>query len=130
MLPAYTRHKPGQHMGCRGCWPPALHGGDQHFLIVLRAGSAGIGDVAVVFEGAVNHFGKPRGLYPHAGQPAGQAQAGIHVAQGLGNVLASAAPPLTRTMRERARAAFLAAADADGRVSERFEILTLSGWRS
>ena len=51
-------------------------------------------------------------------------------AQGLGNVLASTAPPLTRTMRERARAAFLEAADADGRVSERFEILTLSGWRS
>ena len=51
-------------------------------------------------------------------------------AQGLGSVLASTAPPLTRAMRERARAAFLAAADADGRVSERFEILTLSGWRS
>ena len=50
-------------------------------------------------------------------------------AQGLGNVLASTTPPLTRAMRERARAAFLAAADADGRVSERFEILTLSGWR-
>lgn len=51
-------------------------------------------------------------------------------AQGLGNVLAEPAPPLTRTMMKRAHAAFLAAADADGRVTERFEILTLSGWRS
>lgn len=51
-------------------------------------------------------------------------------AQGIGSVLAEPAPPLTRTMIDRAQAAFLAAADADGRVTERFEILTLSGWRS
>jgi len=49
-------------------------------------------------------------------------------AQGLTNVLASAPPPLTRAQRERARSAFLARADADGKVSETFEILTLSGW--
>ncbi|OCC24576.1 methyltransferase [Croceicoccus estronivorus] len=50
-------------------------------------------------------------------------------AQGLSNVLASPGPILTRAMRDRAHAAFLEAADADGRVPERFEILTLSGWR-
>jgi len=50
-------------------------------------------------------------------------------AQALGNVLASAAPPLTRAMQAKAQAAFRDAADADGRTSERFEILTLSGWR-
>jgi SAM-dependent methyltransferase len=50
--------------------------------------------------------------------------------QGLGNVLASAAPPLGKAAIERARTAFLEGADADGRVIERFEILTLSGRRS
>jgi SAM-dependent methyltransferase len=49
-------------------------------------------------------------------------------AQGLGNVLTDIAPPLNRTMWARASAAFLDTADADGRVTERFEILTLSGW--
>ena len=50
--------------------------------------------------------------------------------QGLGNVLSSAAPPLTRAGRDRARAAFLDQADEDGRVTETFSILTLSGRRS
>jgi SAM-dependent methyltransferase len=50
--------------------------------------------------------------------------------QGLGSVLASSAPPVTRAGLKRAREAFLAAADADGRVVESFEILTLSGRRS
>ncbi len=50
--------------------------------------------------------------------------------QGLGSVLASPAPPLTRAGLERAREAFLAAAGPDGRVVEDFEILTLSGRRS
>ncbi|GGD51638.1 methyltransferase domain-containing protein [Erythrobacter arachoides] len=50
-------------------------------------------------------------------------------AQGLGGVLASPAPPLTRDGRERARAAFLARADDDGKVSETFEIVTLTGGR-
>jgi SAM-dependent methyltransferase len=50
--------------------------------------------------------------------------------QGLGNVLASAAPPLGKAALERAREAFLEAADGEGRVVESFEILTLSGRRS
>jgi SAM-dependent methyltransferase len=51
-------------------------------------------------------------------------------AQGLGNVLASPGPPLGKTALERARAAFAAEADPDGRVVEEFEIVTLSGLRS
>ena len=50
--------------------------------------------------------------------------------QGLGNVLASPAPPLGRAALERARAAFLDTADSEGRVIESFEIITLSGRRS
>ena len=50
--------------------------------------------------------------------------------QGLGSVLASPAPPLTRKGLERARSAFLEAAGPDGRVTESFEILTLTGRRS
>ncbi|MGZ3266204.1 MAG: methyltransferase domain-containing protein [Croceibacterium sp.] len=50
--------------------------------------------------------------------------------QGLGNVLASPAPPLGRAALERARAAFLDTADSEGRVVESFEIITLSGRRS
>jgi SAM-dependent methyltransferase len=47
-------------------------------------------------------------------------------AQGLGNVLASPAP-LAKAGLERAREAFAAEADEQGRVVESFEILTLSG---
>jgi SAM-dependent methyltransferase len=47
--------------------------------------------------------------------------------QGLGNVLASTGPPLGKAALERARAAFLEGADAEGRVVESFEIVTLSG---
>lgn len=50
-------------------------------------------------------------------------------AQGIGNVLATRAPALTRAMAKRAARAFHDAADEDGRVTERFEVLTLSGWR-
>ncbi|MFC3096473.1 class I SAM-dependent methyltransferase [Alteraurantiacibacter palmitatis] len=50
-------------------------------------------------------------------------------AQGLTNVLADAPPPLTRDSLARARAAFAAMADSEGRVTETFEILTLTGWR-
>jgi SAM-dependent methyltransferase len=50
--------------------------------------------------------------------------------QGLGNVLASAAPPLGKAALERARTAFLDGAGPDGRVVESFEIVTLSGRRS
>ena len=46
---------------------------------------------------------------------------------GLGGVLASPAPPLTRVGVERARAAFDANRDADGRVTETYAILTLTG---
>lgn len=48
-------------------------------------------------------------------------------AQGLSNALASAAPPLSRAMVARAEAAFMG---GEERVTERFEILTLSGWKS
>ncbi|HEY6815890.1 MAG TPA: methyltransferase domain-containing protein [Croceibacterium sp.] len=48
-------------------------------------------------------------------------------AQGLGNVLASRAPALGKAGLERARQAFASEADAQGRVVETFEILTLSG---
>lgn len=47
-------------------------------------------------------------------------------AQGLGSVLASTGPPLGKAALERAREAFLG---GQGRVTERFEILTLSGWK-
>ena len=50
--------------------------------------------------------------------------------QGLGNVLESPAPKLSRQALERARAAFLEGADDKGRVTETFAILTLSGRRS
>lgn len=48
-------------------------------------------------------------------------------AQGLGNVLASRAPGLGKAGLARAREAFAAEADEQGRVVETFEILTLSG---
>jgi hypothetical protein len=49
-------------------------------------------------------------------------------AQGLGSCLARPGPALGKAGRARAEAAFAAAADADGRVTERFAVLTLSGW--
>ncbi len=49
-------------------------------------------------------------------------------AQGLSNVLADPGPPLGRAALQRAREAFAALGEA-GRTVERFEILTLSGWR-
>ena len=49
-------------------------------------------------------------------------------AQGLGNCLARPGPPLGKGGLARADAAFAAMADAEGRVTERFAILTLSGW--
>lgn len=50
--------------------------------------------------------------------------------QGLGSALADRAPPLDRAARERARQAFLATAEDDGKVTETFEIITLTGRRS
>lgn len=49
-------------------------------------------------------------------------------AQGLTSVLANYGATLGKSALARAQAAF-AAAGADGRTTERFEILTLSGWR-
>lgn len=50
--------------------------------------------------------------------------------QALGNQLARVAPPLGRAALERVRAAFLDHADEQGRVVEKFEILTLTGWKA
>jgi len=50
-------------------------------------------------------------------------------AQALSNVLASPGPPLGRAALARAREAFAAMADDQGRVIEKFEIVTLSGRR-
>ncbi|MBA4355417.1 MAG: methyltransferase [Novosphingobium sp.] len=49
-------------------------------------------------------------------------------AQGLGNCLARPGAPLGKSALARAKAAFARRADAEGKVAERFEILTLSGW--
>ncbi|WP_067734680.1 class I SAM-dependent methyltransferase [Novosphingobium naphthalenivorans] len=49
-------------------------------------------------------------------------------ALGLSNVLADPGPPLGKAGRARAREAFAAAGEG-GRTVERFEILTLSGWK-
>lgn len=48
-------------------------------------------------------------------------------AQGMSNVLADRGPSLGKEALTRARQAF-SAQSVDGRVAERFEILTLSGW--
>ncbi|MEP3051339.1 MAG: methyltransferase [Erythrobacter sp.] len=49
--------------------------------------------------------------------------------QALTNVLSDQPPPFTKQMRARALGAFEALRDAEGRVHERFEILTLTCWR-
>jgi len=49
-------------------------------------------------------------------------------AQGMSNVLADPGPPLGKAAMARAREAFTVQGE-DGRTVERFEILTLSGWR-
>jgi SAM-dependent methyltransferase len=49
-------------------------------------------------------------------------------AQGLGNCLARPGPLLGKAGLARAEAAFAAIADGEGRVTERFAILTMSGW--
>jgi len=50
--------------------------------------------------------------------------------QGLGNALARPAAPLGKGALARARAAFAERADADGKTTEIFEIVTLTGRRS
>lgn len=49
--------------------------------------------------------------------------------QGLGSALADRAAPLGKAALARAEATFAARAEADGKVSERFEIVTLTAWR-
>jgi len=51
-------------------------------------------------------------------------------AQALTSVLASRTPPLTKSALEIARQNFMDRADDQGRVTESFEILTLTGWKS
>ena len=48
---------------------------------------------------------------------------------GLTKSLSSAAPPLSRQSWAKAEAAFNALREDDGKVTETFEILTLTGWR-
>ncbi|WBY15708.1 methyltransferase domain-containing protein [Erythrobacteraceae bacterium WH01K] len=50
--------------------------------------------------------------------------------QALGNALADHAPPLGKEALARASSAFLDQADDDGKVTETFEIITLTGRRS
>lgn len=49
--------------------------------------------------------------------------------QGLNAVLADRGPPLGRAALAAAAASFEAQAEADGKTSERFEILTLTAWK-
>lgn len=49
--------------------------------------------------------------------------------QALTSVLSDQPPPLTKSALDRARGAFDAMRDTDGKVTETFEILTLTGWR-
>ncbi|WP_236672133.1 bifunctional 2-polyprenyl-6-hydroxyphenol methylase/3-demethylubiquinol 3-O-methyltransferase UbiG [Croceicoccus sp. YJ47] len=49
-------------------------------------------------------------------------------AQAAGNVLRNAGPPLGKAALLRARDAFAEHADDSGKIHERFEIVTLSGW--
>ncbi len=48
---------------------------------------------------------------------------------GLGNVLIQSGAPLGKAAKARADATFTAASDGEGRMTEHFELLTLSGWR-
>lgn len=50
--------------------------------------------------------------------------------QGLGNALTTIADPLGKTAMRRAEQAFLANADQRQRVTETFNILSLTGWKS
>jgi SAM-dependent methyltransferase len=50
-------------------------------------------------------------------------------AQGLGNILARSGPAFGKAQLATAHDAFTRSADEGGRVTEQFEILTLSGWK-
>jgi len=49
---------------------------------------------------------------------------------GLTRSLASPVPPLTRSAWTKAEKAFDATRDEDGKVTETFEILVLTGWKT
>ncbi len=49
--------------------------------------------------------------------------------QGLGSALADRPAPIGRAALERANIAFIAHRESDGKVSERFEIITLTTWK-
>lgn len=49
-------------------------------------------------------------------------------AQAAGNTLADPGPPLSRSALDRAAGEFAAGAGPDGKIAERFEIVTMSGW--
>lgn len=51
-------------------------------------------------------------------------------AQALSSVLASRTPPLSRKALNIARETFMDHADDQGRITETFEILTLTGWKT
>ncbi|MBC2669422.1 methyltransferase [Novosphingobium piscinae] len=93
-----------------------------HPQVDVRAGAqllqrAGLADPVADARGLTVRFGSLRRLV------------GDLRDQGLTGVLAQGGCPLGRPALARAEAAFAGLADADGRVTERFELLTLSGWR-
>ena len=93
-----------------------------HPQVDIRAGAqllqrAGFADPVVDSRGLDVRFARLEGLVSDLRD------------QGLTAVLAQGGAPLGKAAWHRARAAFTAAAAGDDRVTERFELLTLSGWR-
>lgn len=93
-----------------------------HPLVDVRAGAqllqrAGFADPVADIRPLAVRYSTLRGLV------------GDLRAQGLSAALADRAPTLPRAAIARAEAEFAVLADADGKLAERFEILTLSGWR-
>ena len=93
-----------------------------HPMVDVRAGAqllqrAGFADPVADARGLDVRFGTLAGLV------------GDLRAQGLSGVLVQGGPPLGKAACARAQTAFAASADPQGRLTEHFEILTLSGWR-
>lgn len=93
-----------------------------HPQVDVRAGAqllqrAGFVDPVVDSRGLSVRFGSLSGLV------------GDLRDHGLTAVLTQGGGPFGKPALARAHDAFAAAADAEGRVTERFELLTLSGWR-
>ena len=91
-------------------------------MVDVRAGAqllqrAGFADPVADARGLDVRFGTLAGLV------------GDLRAQGLSGVLVQGGPPLGKAACARAQTAFAASADPQGRLTEHFEILTLSGWR-